>query len=163
MSVFSLISATAASQPLRQMLEHTHPMSLSTLDHACGRPSIVRHFFQQYEQERQIKSQSGLVVSNSLNLNAAKFNFRDSYHFIHADRPAARLLFSKCAVISPFEGVPTLMCRLPMFGGVSLPSQSDQRTPGSRDNRPRAASTFVGHRALSTQRSSSRRQFFKMF
>ena len=37
----------------------THPMSLSTLDHACGCPSIVRYFFQQYEQERQINLSPG--------------------------------------------------------------------------------------------------------
>src|SRR6201988_190138 len=32
--------------------------------------------------------------------------------FIRFSRPSARILFSKCAVISPFNGVPTLMLRV---------------------------------------------------
>jgi len=32
--------------------------------------------------------------------------------FIRFSRPTARILFSKCAVISPFDGVPTLMLRV---------------------------------------------------
>jgi inward rectifier potassium channel len=32
--------------------------------------------------------------------------------FVRFSRPTARLLFSKCAVISPFDGVPTLMLRV---------------------------------------------------
>src|SRR5271154_1307088 len=32
--------------------------------------------------------------------------------FVRFSRPTARILFSKCAVISPFDGVPTLMLRV---------------------------------------------------
>src|ERR1700693_5877167 len=32
--------------------------------------------------------------------------------FVRFSRPSARILFSKCAVISPFDGVPTLMLRV---------------------------------------------------
>src|SRR6201981_3905081 len=40
--------------------------------------------------------------------------------FVRFSRPTARILFSKCAVISPFDGVPTLMLRVANMRHVSM-------------------------------------------
>jgi inward rectifier potassium channel len=40
--------------------------------------------------------------------------------FIRFSRPTARILFSKCAVISPFDGVPTLMLRVANVRHVAM-------------------------------------------
>jgi inward rectifier potassium channel len=40
--------------------------------------------------------------------------------FVRFSRPTARILFSKCAVISPFDGVPTLMLRVANMRHISM-------------------------------------------
>src|SRR5271169_6390432 len=40
--------------------------------------------------------------------------------FIRFSRPTARILFSKCAVISPFDGVPTLMLRVANLRHIAM-------------------------------------------
>src|SRR5262245_14119389 len=40
--------------------------------------------------------------------------------FVRFSRPTARILFSKCAVISPFDGIPTLMLRVANMRHISM-------------------------------------------
>jgi inward rectifier potassium channel len=40
--------------------------------------------------------------------------------FVRFSRPTARILFSKCAVISPFDGVPTLMLRVANLRHIAM-------------------------------------------
>jgi inward rectifier potassium channel len=54
--------------------------------------------------------------------------------FVRFSRPTARILFSKCAVISPFDGVPTLMLRVANQRHIAM-AEAEFRVMLSRDER----------------------------
>jgi inward rectifier potassium channel len=54
--------------------------------------------------------------------------------FLRFSRPTARILFSKCAVISPFDGVPTLMLRVANLRHIAM-AEAEFRVMLFRDER----------------------------
>jgi inward rectifier potassium channel len=70
--------------------------------------------------------------------------------FIRFSRPTARILFSKCAVISPFDGVPTLMLRVANQRHIPM-AEAEFRVMLFRDERIQEEDTVRRFYALKLQ------------